>query len=126
MVSGGVQMTKTGNLNPLMRAIHTYRGNADGLAKIIDAAGRAGILELQKAGLSLRKLVGAEGKGVSASRFGTRPPEIYPSKGTVVGNLLASLSLSQNPNVQALASELAVAWFKDVAKEIPIYGKYVG
>lgn len=119
-------MTKTGNLDPLMKAIQTYRGNAFGLAKIINAAGKAGISELQKAGLSLRKLVGAEGKGVNAARFGTKAPEIYPSKGTVVGNLLASLSLSQNLNVQALASKLAVTWFKEVAKEIPIYGKYVG
>lgn len=125
MISGGVQMRQTGSLDALVRAIEAYRGNAAGLSKIIDAAGRVGILELEKAGLSLRKLVGAESKGVNASRFASKAPKVYPSKGEVVGNLLSNLSLSQNSNVQALAVELAVSWFKGVTQDVPIAGRYV-
>lgn len=116
-------MRQAGSLDPLVRAIEAYRGNAAGLAKIIDAAGRVGVLELERAVLSLRKLVGAESKGVNASRFAAKAPKVYPSKGEVVGDLLANLSLSQNLNVQALAAELAVSWFKGVAEVVKILGR---
>lgn len=114
-------------IKTFVRALEAYNPAVGDVKGIIRAAFDTGILELQKAGEGLKKLLGAKGgqKMVGSGRFAAKAPSVYLSKGEVVGNLLSVLYSSGSTKAKTLAVELAVSLFKDMAKEVPIHGKYV-
>lgn len=112
-------------LESFVQALERYTPSLDGLKKISEAAASVGLPELRQASLKLQKL-GSDEFNKGLRRFGAVPKRIYPSREEILGNLFATLSESPSPKVKAFVANLAVAWFKPVAQEIGIYGKYTG
>lgn len=113
-------------IKAFVKKLEAYNPASGDVKAIVKAAFDTGILELQKAGSALKGLVASVGNGsrVGLSRFVDKAPAVYPSKGEVIGNLLASLYSSSSSKAKTLAVELAVALFQDIAKEVNIHGKY--
>lgn len=128
MISGGIYSRRPNSADPaamdsFVKALSGYRATGNGFNKLEEAAHLLGLSfeELKQASNNLGAL-NQTGSGLGIKRFAKSAPNLYPDPSKVWAYGLMLLEKMDKGRAEKLGADL----IHQLAKDIPIEGKYVG
>lgn len=112
-------------IKEFVRVVGEHVPSLGSLQRVANSAVNTGETVLRKACLGLQALAQPSNRKLAGMIHNPKAPKsIQPDRARVLGGVLTGLGQSSDPGAKALAVKIGRAWFKEVANDIGVQGRY--